>query len=66
MKTLSCADLGNPSCPFVAEDMSAEGAAAKMMDHAKMAHTDDVAKMSATMTPEQMQAMMMSKVKDKM
>lgn len=66
MKTLACADLGNPTCPFTAEDATAEGAVAKMMDHAKMAHPDDIAKMSATMTPDQVKAMMMSKVKDKM
>jgi len=66
MKTLACADLGNPTCPFVAEDVTAEGAVLKMMDHAKTAHADDIAKMSATMTPDQIKAMMMSKTKDKM
>jgi predicted small metal-binding protein len=66
MKTLSCKDLGNPTCAFVAEDETAEGATAKMMDHAKAAHADDVAKMSATMTPDQMKAMMVSKVAEKM
>lgn len=64
MKTLSCVDLGNVACPFVAEDETAEGAVVKMTDHAKTAHADDVAKM--TMTPDQMKEMMMSKVKDKM
>lgn len=66
MKTLACKDLGNPTCPFVAEDETAEGAVMKMMDHAKVTHPEDIAKMSATMTPDEMKAMMMSKVMDKM
>lgn len=66
MKTLTCKDLGNPTCPFVAEDMAAEGAVMKMMDHAKVAHPEDIQKMSATMTPDEMKAMMMSKCMDKM
>lgn len=66
MKTLSCKDLGNPTCAFVAEDETAEGAVAKMMDHAKMAHPEDIQKMSVTMTPDQTKAMMISKVVDKM
>lgn len=65
MKTLSCKDLDNPACTFVAEDETAEGVVAKMMDHAKAAHADDMAKMSVTMTPDQTKAMMMSKVADK-
>lgn len=62
MKSLSCADLGTPECHFVATGETAEEATQKMMDHAMDAHKDKVAAMN--MSPEEVKAMMMSKVKD--
>jgi len=64
MKTLSCKDLGAPECNFVAKAETAEGAVKMMSDHAMSAHKDKVAEMAKTMTPAQMNEMMMSKVKD--
>ncbi len=64
MKTLACKDIGTPDCNFVAKSETAEGAVKIMMDHASKAHKDKLDEMSKTMTPDQMKAMMMSKVKD--
>ena len=44
--TLTCGDLGNPTCTYLAEGATADEAAANMMVHAKVAHADDLAKMN--------------------
>ncbi len=64
MKTLACKDLGAPECNFVAKAGTAEEVVSVMADHAMKMHKDKVAEMAKTMTPEQMNTMMMSKVKD--
>jgi predicted small metal-binding protein len=64
MKTLACKDLGAPECNYVAKAETAEEAVKMMTDHAMGAHKDKMDEMAKTMTPEQTNAMMMSKVKD--
>jgi predicted small metal-binding protein len=64
MKTLACKDLGAPECDYIAKSDTAEGAVKMMTDHAMSAHKDKLDEMAKTMTPDQMNAMMMSKVKD--
>lgn len=66
MKSLSCKDLGTPECNFVAKGETAEEVVQTMSDHAMQAHADKIAEISKTMTPEQIKAMMMSKVKEEM
>lgn len=66
MKTLACADLGAPECPFVARGEDAEMVVKEMTDHAMMAHKDKIDEMAKTMTPDQMKAMMVSKMKEAM
>ena len=64
MKTLACKDLGAADCDFVAKAETAEGAVKMMSDHAVSNHKNKVDEMVKTMTPDQMQAMMLAKVKD--
>ena len=64
MKTLACKDLGAPECDFVAKAETADEVVKIMSDHAMTAHKDKVDEMAKTMTPEQMHAMMLAKVKD--
>ncbi len=61
MKTLSCKDLGAAECDFVAKAETAEECVKIMGEHAMSAHAD---KADGAMTPDQMTAMMMGKVKD--
>jgi predicted small metal-binding protein len=44
MFTLSCKDLGNPACRFVAKANTEDGAVEKMIMHAKIRHTDGISK----------------------
>lgn len=64
MKTLACKDLGAMDCDFVAKAETAEEAVKVMTEHAMSMHKDKVDEMAKTMTPEQMNAMMMAQVKD--
>ena len=64
MKTLVCKDLGVADCEFVAKAETAEGAIKLMSDHGTVTHKDIVDKMSDTMTPDEMSAMMLKNVKD--
>jgi predicted small metal-binding protein len=64
MKTLACKDLGAPECDFVAKAETAEETVTIMMEHAASDHKDKVEEMAKTMSPEEMTAMMTSKVKD--
>ncbi|MEK7608236.1 MAG: DUF1059 domain-containing protein [Patescibacteria group bacterium] len=64
MKSLACKDLGAPECDFVATAETAEEVVKAMTEHAVAMHKDKVDEMAKTMTPEQMNAMMMAKVGD--
>lgn len=64
MKSLACKDLGAPECDFVAKAETAEEVVKVMTEHALSMHKDKVDEMAKTMTPEQMNAMMMAKVGD--
>ena len=47
MMKLTCKDLNSQStCPFEATGETAREVAEKMMEHAKMEHSDDLAKMN--------------------
>lgn len=60
MKKLTCADLGTPECPFVAEGETNEEVVAKMMEHAKETHADKLEGKS----DEEIQAMMEGAIKE--
>ena len=62
MITLACRDAG-VDCDFVAKDETVDGVIRKAVDHVKSAHPDK-AKGMASMTPDEMKAMLMSMVKD--
>lgn len=62
MYTLACKDLGT-DCEFVAKGETQDEVLQTMMGHASSAHADAVAKMSEGMTPEDMKAMLMAKMK---
>jgi predicted small metal-binding protein len=64
MKTLSCASLGAPECHFIAKAETAEETMTAMKAHAMAEHKDKIEEMAKSMTPEQMDAMMMSKIQD--
>ncbi len=66
MKTLACKDMGVMDCDFMATAETAEEAMKMATDHAMTAHAEKMAEMAKTMTPEEMNAMMMSHVKDAM
>jgi len=57
MKTLSCKDMGDASCDFVAKGETDEEVVNAMMAHVKEKHAD-----KAGGDPEAMKAMMMSKI----
>lgn len=63
MKSLSCADLGDASCHFVAEGQTDEEVLGKMKAHVTETHPDKMKEMAATMTEDQIMAMMKSKIK---
>ncbi len=62
MKTLACSDLGAAECTFVASGETNEDVVQKMMEHAKAAHPEKMEQMK-NMTPEEMNAMMVAKIK---
>jgi len=64
MKTLSCKDLGISECNFSAKAQTSEEAMKMATDHATHAHKDKIEEMGKAMNPEQMKAMMTSKIKD--
>lgn len=64
MKILACSDLGAPECDFVAKAETAEEVVKIMADHAMSLHKDKIEEMAKTMTPEEINAMMMAKIKD--
>ena len=45
MKTLTCKDLGNATCGFEARGETSGEVVDNMMEHAKVAHPDDLSKM---------------------
>jgi len=63
MKSLSCADLGDASCHFVAEGQTDEEVLGKMKAHSMELHADKMKEMAASMTEEQIAEMMKSKIK---
>lgn len=63
MYKLACSDLGTPECGFVAQADTSEEVVKKMIEHAKMAHSDKIEEMSKTMSEEEIEKMMASKVK---
>ncbi len=58
MKSLACADMGMPTCSFVAKGATDEEVMNMLMEHVKTAHPE---KMGGDM--EAMKTMMMSKIK---
>ncbi len=48
MKTLTCTDMGNATCDFVAVGQTDDEVVDKMMEHAEVAHPEDLTKMSET------------------
>ncbi len=60
MKTLSCKDIGTPTCDFVAVGETDDEVLDKMMDHAEMEHPENLQKMSE----DDMRAKMQSQIKD--
>lgn len=62
MKTLSCRDMGG-DCNFVAQGNSNEEVVKMMMSHAMQAHPEKLKSMG-NVSPEEMNQMMMSKMKD--
>lgn len=46
MKTLSCANLGQTTCDYVAFGETDEEVVDKMLEHAEMAHPEDLTKVS--------------------
>ncbi len=63
MKSLSCADLGDASCHFVAEGQTDEEVLGKMKSHVTEVHPDKMTEMAKTMTEDQIMEMMKSKIK---
>jgi len=59
MLALSCVDMGNTTCDFVATGENNEDVMKMMMDHVKEKHADVMQQMAA----EQMEAAMLSKIK---
>lgn len=66
MKTLSCADMGEASCSFMAKGNTKEEAADKMIEHAKTAHADKMKEMMAEKSEMGIKQMMMAKVHEAM
>jgi predicted small metal-binding protein len=64
MKSLSCKDLGDNTCPFVATDETVEGVVSKMKEHATTAHKNKMDEMQETMSIQQIDETMTEKVKD--
>jgi len=62
MYTLACKDLG-AACDFVARGETQDAVLQTMMEHAAVAHPQDVAKMSEGKTPEDIKAMLTEKMK---
>jgi predicted small metal-binding protein len=61
MFTLSCKDLGNPACPFVAKANTEDETVAKMIKHAKREHAADMTEMGSM---DDIKKMMLGKVKN--
>lgn len=66
MKTLSCADLGEKDCHYIAKGNTKEEAVDDMMSHAKMAHADKMKEMMADKSEMGVKQMMMAKVREAM
>jgi predicted small metal-binding protein len=64
MKTLSCQDVSGLSCPFVAKGETEEAVIQQLMDHAKAEHPEESAKMMEGKTPEEVNEMLKSKIKE--
>ena len=66
MKMLSCADMGDVNCHYVAKGNSKEEVADDMMNHAKTAHADKMKEMMADKSEMGVKQMMMAKVHEAM
>jgi predicted small metal-binding protein len=62
MFTLACADLGMPSCPFVAKGDTEDGVIMAMKEHALSVHPEAMEKMKG-MPEADMMAMMKKAIK---
>ena len=63
MKSLSCADLGDTSCHFVAEGKTNEEVIKKMMKHVENAHPGKMEEMSSVMSNDAIMELMKLKIK---
>lgn len=66
MKTLACKDMGIADCDFMAKAETAEETMKMAADHGMSVHKNMMDEMAKTMTPDQMNAMMMAHMKDAM
>ena len=66
IRMLSCTDLGDKTCDFVAEGQTDDEVMMKMMDHMKMSHQDKMTDMMKSMSEKEMTDWMKKMIKDKM
>ena len=65
MYTLSCKDMGVPTCGFVAEGETKEEVMKTINEHVMKAHPDKAKEMGEKYTKEESEKMMMEKMKEK-
>lgn len=63
MKTIACKDAGM-DCDFIATGTTDEEVMGKAMEHLESVHSDKLADMAKTMTPEQINDMAKGLIKD--